>query len=138
MVNKKTNIRAENTLSDSYIILEIANALNKSISMIAKDLGEKTGTVYSITGGNNKLSPRLISKFTDRYPEINFLFITKGKGEPLRKDAELINQNNVLGKPNLPDLDFQKEIFTNLTLINKKLTFLQQDIDEIKRKIQMK
>ncbi len=138
MVNKKTNVRAGNTLSDSYIILEISKALNKSITMIATDLGEKTGTIYSITGGNNKLSPRLIDKFINRYPEINILFISKGKGEPLRKDAELINQNNILGKPNLPDLDFQKEIFTNLTLINKKLMFLQQDIEEIKRKIQLK
>lgn len=138
MKDGKKNIREGNSFSDAYILSEIVKALSKTIAIVSQETKQKAGTMYRITVGENKLSSRMINVLMDRYPNINYLFITKGEGEPLRENERLTLQNNVLGKHNLPDIDFQKEIFANLTLINKKIMYLQQDLAEIKARLKEK
>lgn len=136
MEDSKTNIRAGNTYSDSYIINIISDELNLSLVQISEKAKIKSGTLYRISSGTNRFSTNTMNKIMNAFPNINYSFLIRGEGHPTREGKQLTNQNNVLGREN--EIDLQKEIFASLALLNKKITFLQLDIEEIKKALKEK
>lgn len=117
------NKREPNTKSDKYIMRSIAKAVNRTIVMMAEDMGEKKNTLYQVTTGRNNISPRIMSKILETYPTVNPKFLETGEGKPL-----------IPRKVPSVDASFQDEIFMQLALLNKKIELISQKLDNLNKK----
>jgi len=80
---------------DKEIILMICDELKISPSQLAKEIGDDKGnSIYQITGGHNNISRKMAGKILARFPQINSLFIDRGK-LPVKNSpmAEKIHEN---------------------------------------------
>jgi|GEM_PF-5895067 len=113
------NIRDNNPLSDKEILKNVAEAVNRSIIMLAEDIGEKQGTLYQVTTGRNNLSIKIRSKIIETYQNVNPDYVNCGTEPILIKDS---NQN---------EDEFKVEIIMQLKRLNMKLDMISEVINEL-------
>jgi hypothetical protein len=120
MKREYINIREGNTVPDKVILSKISDALSKSLVMMAKDMKENKTTLYQVTTGRNKLSARLIYKIIQTYEEVNPDYIKRGEGKPTIE---------------LSDDIFKEEIFMKISLMEKKMEIMSEQIGSLVRLI---
>jgi hypothetical protein len=113
-----TNTRNNNLIPDKDIIKNVAKAVNRSIVMLAEDIGEKKGTLYQITTGNNCMSIKIKAKLIEKY-SINPDYLEKGEGDIISK------------KSNNSDDEWKEELFMQIALSNKKIDMLSDKISSL-------
>lgn len=98
--------RDKQKLNDSDRLKKVIEALDISASKLATRLGYRSSaSIYHIINGINNLSLGMSKKIVKKYPQVSFLYLTQGKGDPILKNNS--NQRNILHSPlnnNLNDL----------------------------------
>lgn len=95
---------------------------------LAKVLGYKqSSSVYHILKERNKMSLKFIEKLVKHYPNVSYLYLKNGTGEPLLDTKGMIIQQNLLGYDEVP--------LNNEELIMKSLEELHQKFDLILSKL---
>lgn len=89
-------------LSDADKMNMLIDALNtKDRKMNANILAEKLGykshmSIYHVVSGKNKLTDEMIEKIVLKMPQVNYIFLKKGIGKPLKSKSAAQLQNNLL------------------------------------------
>lgn len=89
-------------LSDAEKLNMLIDALNTNdrkmnANILAEKLGYKSHmAVYHVTSGKNKLTDDMIEKIILKMPEVNYLFLKKGIGKPLKSKSAAQLQDNLL------------------------------------------
>jgi hypothetical protein len=117
-------------LSDDKIMEKVLEALRYSGLAFSKELGYKShGTIHNILKKQNSISQEMINRITGKFPQVNYLFLTKGQ-EPVLLDRKLAkNQLNVLF-PDVAKMEkpiYDEEVFLTL----KSIDFTMKKILEI-------
>jgi hypothetical protein len=95
------NITTSN-LSDAEKLNMLIDALNTNdrkmnANILAEKLGYKSHmAVYHVTSGKNKLTDDMIEKIILKMPQVNYLFLKKGIGKPLKSKSSAQLQENLL------------------------------------------
>lgn len=105
------------TKTDSQIIHELIEALNVNISILAKEINAKRGTLYQVTSGNNSLSTNIKNKIVKRYPQVSMEFLNTGEGKPI------LSLDNILTSD--PSNNIEEEIYRQITLLNLKVNRIE-------------
>lgn len=114
-----SNIRNNNPISDAEIIKNIAKAVNRSITMVSEEIGEKKGTLFQITTGRNNISARVRAGVLNTYKDVNPEYINTGRGE-------------ILLKPKTgADDEFKEEVFMQLARLNKKSDIISEKLGQL-------
>lgn len=114
-----SNIRHNNSISDAEIIKNIAFAFNRSIVMMAKDMGEQKGTLYQITTGRNNISARIKAILLETYTNLNPDYVEYAS-EPIKLNT----------KPQVDDA-FAEEVFMQLAKLDKKMSILNDKLGSL-------
>ena len=83
--------------NDKYRIEALLNHLKLSRNALGVAIGDTNGSKFNhIISGRNGISEKLAKKITDIYPEINYDWLTEGKGEMLvvKKEKNQIDNDN--------------------------------------------
>lgn len=97
----ETNTTIPN-LSDADKMNMLIDALNTNdrkmnANILAEKLGYKSHmAVYHVTKGKNKLTDDMIEKIILKMPQVNYLFLKKGIGKPLKSKSAAQLQDNLL------------------------------------------
>lgn len=90
----------ENKIKDKEIIQNVMDALGVKAPEFAKKIGlATTTTIYNVKNEVHGISNDLINRIIDKYPEVNYLYLKRGQGSPLRSSGpDATIQKNILGK----------------------------------------
>lgn len=84
-------------LEDAVILRNVITALNvKKKDFYVKLRYNSQTTIYNVLSGKNNLSTDMIHRIQTHYPEVSYLYLTRGKGEPIIQGAALTTQRNML------------------------------------------
>lgn len=122
----------ETKLSDKEIIQNVMDSLGIKSPEFAKELELSSVTsIYNIKNGVHGISNEMINKIITKYPEVNYLYLKRGQGTPLRNQgADTTIQKNLFSKTT-------KEItLHDLLKMPEKLEKLEQEVEDLKNKIE--
>jgi hypothetical protein len=85
--------------SDSVRLKTILELLHLSGNKLGKILGYKSAaSVYHVLEGINNLSTGMIERIIKNFPQVNYLYLKTGKGQPILNDAaQRQAQQNLFG-----------------------------------------
>lgn len=128
------NLKTSN-LSDAEKLKMLFDALSTNdVKMNAKVLAEKTGykshmVFYHVLSGRNRLNDDMIENIVLKFPQVNYMFLKKGIGKPIKSKAEAQLQTNLLG------LSKKSMTLDDIAEIPGKLMIIQSQLDRINRKL---
>lgn len=114
-------------ISDAEIIAKIMTAVKENGNSMSIALGYKNPrSIYAILGGENKISTNMANKIVDVFPQVNYLFVTRGELPILIDQSKAIGQQHILGfskeSPKLEDVpQLLSDILKELKSISNKL-----------------
>lgn len=84
-------------LKDSEILENVIKALKLSKNSFSKALNYQSSmTIYNITNNqNSQMSDDMINRIRVTFPNVSFLYLTKGEGNPLTSEVGMKNQSNI-------------------------------------------
>lgn len=94
-------------LTDAEILERVIEALDTNPHRLGVRLGYKSpsASIRNVLIGDGGISKAMMDKIVEEYPQVNYLFLAKGQGEPLNTGASKQNQQNMMqGTANLNDL----------------------------------
>ena len=130
-------------LSDADKINMLIDALNSNehkmnANILADKLGYKSHiAVYHVTRGKNKLTDEMIEKIILKMPQVNYLFLKKGIGKPLKSKSATQYQSELLNfskkEVTLNDIgEMPKRLVYIETMLQKLMAhFLPEELDEM-------
>ncbi len=95
----KKKLKYNKSIPDSEIINSVIGALQSkykdiNAKTLASNLGYKTPmSIYHITRGVNSISEDMIERIIKNYPEVNYFFLKKGEGSPLKEENAILQKN---------------------------------------------
>jgi hypothetical protein len=92
-------------IADSKRLQTIIDRLQTSGNKLSKVLGYKSpASVYHVLEGMNNLSSGMIERIVKEFPQVNYLYLKTGQGEPILTDkAKQTAQQNLFGGLVRPD-----------------------------------
>jgi ABC-type amino acid transport substrate-binding protein len=92
-------------IADSKRLQTIIDLLQTSGNKLSKVLGYKSpASVYHVLEGMNNLSSGMIERIVKEFPQVNYLYLKTGQGEPILTDkAKQTAQQNLFGSLVKPD-----------------------------------
>lgn len=82
--------------------------------------------IYNILKGKEDMDIDFIMFFIKKYPQVNFMYLKDGKGEPVLTISEAISQRSILGLSD-KDLNIEAEdIDQHHNLIEKRLNIIEE------------
>lgn len=98
----------DNNLTDGERLKKVLFALEMSAPDLAKELGYKShATIYHVLNDTNKISDKMAEAIVAKFPNVNYLYLKLGKGDPLIKNnGDIQNQKNVMY--NQPYIDYER------------------------------
>jgi hypothetical protein len=89
--------RDNNPISDAIILQNVIEALKLTRNGFATKCKYKSSmSVYNILEGRNNISDDTINRITTTFPEVNFLYLKKAQGTPLKGLAEVDLYRNMM------------------------------------------
>lgn len=118
----------EEKLTDDVILANVLEALDVSANKFAKKLEYKSSaTVYHVLKGTNSISTEMANKAVDVYPQLNFLYLTRGE-EPIILDrGTSVGQANFFGTQGPTYNDIPKTLKNIENLLSEVLDHLKQN-----------
>lgn len=105
-------------LEDRVILDELLRALKTNKKKLAENLGYASHmSIYYVANGRNHITNDMADRIMLKYPEVNYLFITKGELPVLKS------------KPGTP------EPKNDLNIHNKKESITLQDLESIPKRL---
>jgi plasmid maintenance system antidote protein VapI len=99
-------------ITDSEIIENVMTALNTNANSLASDLNYASHmSIYHIVKGTNSISKGLTERIVQKFPNVNYNYMTRGEGSVLLNEEETKSQMNVFnipGKQNDVEVFFKK------------------------------
>lgn len=112
-------------LEDKIILKNIIFSLGIRIPEFRIKLGYSTNTtIYNVTSGRNLISSDMINRILSKFPEVSYLYLKKGDGDPLVSGASFTTQKNILEGSN-------KDYFLNINEFIK----LPNEVKHLKNRI---
>lgn len=111
------------TKTDSQIIHELIEALNVNISILAKEINAKRGTLYQVTSGNNSLSTNIKNKIVKRYPQVSMEFLNTGEGDPIVSLDNLLTSN--------PSNNIEEETYRQIISLSLKINRIENTLIDL-------
>lgn len=134
----------ENKISDAEILRNVMDALGPiSVKKFTEKLNFASHTtIYKVLKGETpKISVDMRQRILNQFPNVSYLYLTRGKGEPLVSGSGRNTQNNMLNR-NEGDSENSLQAFLDMPGQIKELLDgmkkLQSDLDKIKEKINNK
>jgi len=118
-------------LSDKDKLNMLIDAISSTgVKMNPKALAEKLGykshmSVYHVCNGRNKLTDDMIEKIILKMPEVNYLFLKKGVGKPLKNKSEANLQKNLLNLSN------REVTLSDLAEMPKRLVYIETMLERL-------
>lgn len=86
-------------------ILTFINSLSISHATFADEIGVQRSAIAHIAKGRNRPSLEMVTKITDRYPEINVMWLLKGTGSMMNNTPNVISLQQRQVIPSSPVID---------------------------------
>lgn len=125
------NTTTTTNLSDAEKLNMLIDALNTNerkmnANILAEKLGYKSHmAVYHVTSGKNKLTDDMIEKIILKMPQVNYLFLKKGIGKPLKSKSAAQFQDNLLNFT-------RKEVtLTDIGEMPKRLVYIETMLERL-------
>lgn len=119
----------EKLLEDKEIMSRILEALDISKVEFAEKLGYSSHTtIFNIVRGKSAIVELMVNRIMMKFPTVNYMFLTKGEGEPLLITAESQAQANLFNyKTNSEAVTVPPglEAFAELLKLPKRLTQIE-------------
>ncbi|WP_395073807.1 hypothetical protein [Flavobacterium sp.] len=136
--------KSQKEIEDSVILQNVIDALGVRIPEFRTKIGYSTNTtIYNVLHGVNGISIDMINRIITKYPEVSYLYLKKGVGEPIRIGPAVTNQKNILGLYEKDDFvnihDFLKlpgiveELRKKVNDFEKKVNDLEKEIKDLKK-----
>lgn len=118
----------EDKLTDDVILANVLEALDVSANKFAKKLEYKSSaTIYHVLNGVNGISTEMANKAVDVYPQLNFLYLTRGQ-EPIILDrGTSVGQANFFNTKGPTYNDVPQTLKDIKDLLSEVLDHLKQD-----------
>lgn len=123
-------------MTDSEILEKVIQALKNSDIKLRK-LSKKTMadmlnynshvTLYNVANGRNKMTEDMVNRIILHFPQVNYMFLTKGQEPVLKTGAALQAQKNVLNI-NTPEKKEPADLNSLLSLPNMMIDVQAQQI----------
>ena len=129
-----------NILNSAEIMKNVLTELRYGARPFSVELGVTPMSIYHIISGKNRISSDLADKIIKKFPNVNYLYLTKGILPVLLQNPKLINnQDNLLNGISLPkNKDYNLESFIVLKNIEEGIELnnelLKELIDVLKQK----
>lgn len=126
-------------LEDSIILRNVITALNvKKKDFYVKLRYNSQTTIYNVLSGKNNLSTDMIHRIQTHYPQVSYLYLTRGKGEPLVQGAALTTQRNMLNiaEEKKTGLEAFITMPDQINYLVKAMNALKEEVAEIKKLIE--
>lgn len=124
------------------ILVNIIKELGVGVTEFRKKLGYKSNTtIYNIIRLNiHGISPEMAEKIMIAYPEVNYLYLKRGEGNPIKTSAAAKTmQNNIFSTTTREEENINIYEFLKLPTTVKKLQGiieeLQQEIELLKKAV---
>lgn len=89
--------------------------------------------IYNILKGKENMDIDFIIFFIKKYPQVNFMYLKDGKGEPILTISEAISQRSILGLSD-KDLNIEgKDTDQHHDLIEKRLNIIEEILSKQNR-----
>jgi hypothetical protein len=114
----------ENLSLDSERLETIIKLFKVTKNNFAKKLGYKSSmSIYNILSGDRPITEDMALRIVKHYPQVNFMYVTQGIGDPLREGFKEQLQENVYNILENPKADSEKldEILRRITMVEKLL-----------------
>ena len=86
--------------------------------------------VYNIIKGKQEMDIEFIDFFISKYPQVNFLYLKEGRGNPILSISEAIAQRSILGLSN-EELNIKTQnVNQHLNLIEKRLNVIEKMLSQ--------
>lgn len=129
-------------ISDSEIMINVLDALDLNAKQLAEKLKFNShNTVYNVTKGKSGISNDMMNRIMTEFPEISYLYLKKGQGEPLRTGPAVTMQKNILGirqkESEMPDFINIREYLKLPAIVSQlqeEIRQLRADIEELKKR----
>ena len=110
-------------------ILTFINSLSISHATFADEIGVQRSAIAHIAKGRNRPSLEMVTKITDRYPEINVMWLLKGTGSMMNNTPNVISLQQRQVIPSSPVIDDSLK-HTLFAQEEEKNTSVQKNDDE--------
>lgn len=110
-------------------ILTFINSLSISHATFADEIGVQRSAIAHIAKGRNRPSLEMVTKITDRYPEINVMWLLKGTGSMMNNTPNVISLQQRQVIPSSPVIDDSLK-HTLFAQEEEKNTSIQKNDDE--------
>ena len=115
-------------IEDSIILKSVLRALNVSVNDFFKKLDYSTHTsIYNVLNGKYAMSADMIQRIQSNYPQVSYLYLTRGKGEPIVNGSAYTTQRNMLNQRE--ESVNPMELFLTMP---EQIKYLVSTIDELK------
>lgn len=112
---------------DKVIIEDVIHALRLNKKSFSKELKYKSHmSIYYVADGTNRLSEDMINRIMIRFPEVNYLFLKTGQGNPIASKEERKNQENIFNIEQNKKTPFQD--FVDLP---ERIKSMEQKMDQM-------
>ena len=127
-------------LEDKVILRNLITALNiKKKDFYVKLRYNSQTTIYNVLSGKNKLSTDMIHRIQTQYPQVSYLYLTRGKGEPIIQGVIIPTERNInIAEEKKSGLEALITMPDQITFIVKAINELKTEIAEIKKLIHTK
>lgn len=108
--------------TSSEILQELLDHLGIKANRLSVEIGDNSNSrIYYVRNGRSKISPKLAKAITNRYKEINYMYLLTGEGELVNKDIMVNANGNVFVEK--PDGSFN--VTTRLIPFDAYSSFLE-------------
>lgn len=121
----------EKEIKDSDILRNVLNALNFKIKEFCAKIDYGQTIIYKVLNGNAVISKELVNRIQIHFPNVSYLYLTRGKGEPLIEGAAVRSQKNTLYKR-----EEQPSSLESFLTMPEQINYLVKSIKELKTEIE--
>ncbi len=120
-------------LKDDEILRNVIDALGVKVPEFRKQLNYSSNTtIYNVFKGVHKISSDMINRILHAYPEVNYLYLKRGQGVPLKVGPAVTNQKNILGITDQAEEITMKDIM----LLPLKFMELEEEVRQLRKEIE--
>lgn len=127
---------AEKDLEDKVILRNVINALGVKNKDFCKKLKYNSeSTLYNVFNGKNGISDEMIRRIMTHYPQISYLYLSRGKGHPIVGGASFTTQRNMMNQsvPKNTSIEAFIEIPAKIDLLLQLVQELKEEVKELKK-----